>query len=80
MLLRKPNFHPHALKRMDQYAISEIEVLMIIERGVRSPTVADAGAAPRFSYRGLVEGRWIEAIVAMEENGMLVVTVILRRN
>jgi hypothetical protein len=79
MLPRKPVFHPHALKRMDQYAISEIEVLMILDRGVRSPAVADAGAAPRFSYLGVIEGRRIEAIVAMEESTMLVVTVILRR-
>lgn len=78
MSQNKPRFDPHALDRMDQRRISETDVLRVIARGIRSPTESDTGAAPRFAYRGFIDGRWIEVVVAMEEPTMLIVTVMLK--
>lgn len=76
MLSKKISFDPHARYRMDRRIILEDEVLLVLQRGVRSPEVADAAAAPRASYRGLVAGRWIRVVVAMEDEEIVVLTVI----
>ena len=70
------DFDPHARYRMRQRLISEDEVLLVLQRGIRSPEVADAAASPRFSYRGFVGGRSIKVVTAMEEHRILVLTVI----
>jgi hypothetical protein len=72
----KIDFDPHARYRMRRRLISEYEVLLVLQRGVRSPEAADAAASPRFSYRGLVAGRWIKVVAMIEEDRMLVLTVI----
>ena len=61
---------------MRERVISEEEVLLVFQHGVRSPEVADPGAAPRFSYRGLTGGRWVTIVPAEGGDGMVVLTVI----
>ena len=66
----------HARLRMGQKLIDENQIRTIVERGVRNPEAADAGAAPRFSYRAMLDGRWVKVIVAVEPDMMVVPTIV----
>jgi hypothetical protein len=64
---------------MEEKGISAAEVRLIIERGIRTPEAADAGASPRFSYRAMIEGRWVTVVAAEEIGRIVVITVIAGR-
>ena len=70
------DFSPHARRRMKKKGIGEAEVRLIIERGIRAPEAADAVAAPRFTYRAMVNGRWITVVVAVESDRIVVITIV----
>lgn len=76
MLPVRLEFSSHAELRMGQKMIDENQVRRIIEHGVRAPEVADAGAAPRFSYRGMIDGRWVMVVVAEESDRIFVLTIV----
>jgi hypothetical protein len=61
---------------MGEKQIDERQVRLIIERGVRTPEAADTGWAPRFSYRAMLEGRWVKVLVAEESDRVVVLTIV----
>lgn len=59
---------------MRERDIGENQVRTIVERGRRVPEYTPGGAAPRYRYRGLHEGRRITVIVADEGLQLLIIT------
>ncbi|MBA3646902.1 MAG: DUF4258 domain-containing protein [Gemmatimonadaceae bacterium] len=76
MLSARLEFSDHACLRMTEKCISEAEVRRIIERGICAPEAVDLVAAPRFSYRAMLEGSWFTVVVAVEPDRIVVVTII----
>jgi len=76
-------FHSHALQRLSERGASQEEVIYTIQRGERFPAkLGRTGFRKNFVYNSEWMGRWyytkqIEAL-AVEENGWLVITVIVK--
>lgn len=75
--------HPHAISRLGERGASEGEVIATIEQGERLPAKSGRHAFRRnFAYNAQWRGRFyatkqVEAI-AVDEDGWLVITVIVR--
>lgn len=79
----KTRLHPHALTRLVERGASEDEVIATVEEGERFPAkLGRHGFRRNFEYNAQWRGRFyaskqVEAI-AVEENGWLVITVVVR--
>ena len=75
--------HPHAQERLAERGATEAEVIATVETGERFPAkLGRTGFRRNFSFDGQWQGRQyatkqVEAY-AVEENGWLVITVIVR--
>lgn len=79
----KTRLHPHALTRLVERGASEDEVIATVEEGEHFPAkLGRHGFRRNFEYNAQWRGRFyankqVEAI-AVEENGWLVITVVVR--
>ena len=79
----KTRLHPHALTRLVERGASEDEVIATVEEGENFPAkLGRHGFRRNFEYNAQWRGRFyankqVEAI-AVEENGWLVITVVVR--
>lgn len=76
--------HPHAAARIVERGATEEEVLATVERGEQFPArVGRVGFRRNFVYGGTWRGRYygnkqVEAIAVREQDGWLVITVVVR--
>jgi hypothetical protein len=81
--MEKVRLHPHALERLTERGATEQEVVATVRQGERFPAKFDrTGFRRNFAFRGEWLGRWyaskqVEAY-AVEEDGWLVITVIVK--
>lgn len=75
--------HPHARERLNERGASEEEVIATVENGERFPArFGRTGFRRNFTFDGIWQNRYyatkqVEAY-ALEENGWLVITVIVK--
>ncbi len=75
--------HPHALARLEERGATEEETIATVENGERFPAkFGRVGFRRNFTYNSTWRGRFyaskqVEAI-AVEEEGWLVITVVVR--
>jgi hypothetical protein len=75
--------HPHAVQRLDERGATEAEAIATVESGERFPAkLGRTGFRRNFPFGAERGGRWyatkqVEAY-AVEEDGWLVITVIVR--
>lgn len=79
----KVRLHPHALERLGERGATEAEVIATVQRGERFPAkLGRVGFRRNFPFGGEWHGRRYAAkqveAYAVEEEGWLVVTVIVR--
>jgi hypothetical protein len=80
----KIRIHPHARQRMAERGASEAEVIATIEAGEQFPVkLGRIGFRRHIEVEGVWQGRsyqtkQIEAIAVWEEDGWVVITVIVR--
>ena len=76
-------FHPHALTRLAERGATQAEVIAAIERGEQfAAKFGRVGFRRNFAFGGTWHGRTYATkqveVYAVEENGWLVITVIVR--
>lgn len=75
--------HPHAVPRLEERGASEAEVIATVQEGERFPAKhGRQGFRRNFAYNDLWRGRYyatkqVEAF-AVEEDGWLVITILVR--